>query len=42
LIRHPQGRIAEQVSTVCDTQTCTSIIVAAALRYDAAKKDRRA
>ncbi len=38
LIRHPQGRIAEQIRTVGETQICISIIVAAELRYGAAKK----
>jgi tRNA(fMet)-specific endonuclease VapC len=38
LIRNPQGRIAEQIRKVGETQVCTSIIVAAELRYGAAKK----
>jgi len=38
LMRHPQGRIAEQVRRVGEAQVCTSIIVAAELRYGAAKK----
>jgi tRNA(fMet)-specific endonuclease VapC len=38
LVRHPQGRIAEQVRKVGEAQVCTSIIVAAELRYGAAKK----
>ena len=38
LVRHPQGRIAEHVRKVGETQVCTSIIVAAELRYGAAKK----
>ena len=38
LVRHPQGRAAEHVRKVGEAQVCTSIIVAAALRYGAAKK----
>ena len=38
LVRHPQGRIAERVRKVGETQVCTSIIVAAELRYGATKK----
>jgi tRNA(fMet)-specific endonuclease VapC len=38
LVRHPQGRIADLVRKVGETQVCTSIIVAAELRYGAAKK----
>jgi tRNA(fMet)-specific endonuclease VapC len=38
LIRNPQGRIAEQIRRVGEAQVCTSIIVAAELRYGAAKK----
>jgi tRNA(fMet)-specific endonuclease VapC len=38
LVRHPQGRIAEHVRKVGEAQVCTSIIVAAELRYGAAKK----
>jgi tRNA(fMet)-specific endonuclease VapC len=41
LVRHPQGRIAEQVRKVGEAQVCTSIIVAAELRYGAAKKGSR-
>jgi tRNA(fMet)-specific endonuclease VapC len=41
LIRHPQGRIAERIARVGETQVCTSIIVAAELRYGAAKKGSR-
>jgi tRNA(fMet)-specific endonuclease VapC len=33
LVRHPQGRIADPVRKVGETQVCTSIIVAAELRY---------
>lgn len=38
LVRHPQGRIAEYIRKVGEAQICTSIIVAAELRYGAAKK----
>ena len=38
LVRHPRGRIAERVERVGEKQVCTSIIVAAELRYGAAKK----
>ena len=38
LIRNPQGRITEKVSLVGEGNVCTSVIVAAELRYGAAKK----
>lgn len=38
LVRHPQGRIAEHIRNVGEKQVCTSIIVAAELRYGAEKK----
>ena len=38
LIRNPQGRIADHIRRVGETQVCTSIIVAAELRYGAAKR----
>lgn len=38
LIRNPQGRVTEHISRVGEAQVCTSIIVAAELRYGAAKK----
>lgn len=38
LVRHPQGRIAKKLAQVGDDQAATSIIVAAELRYGAAKK----
>ena len=38
LVRNPQGRIAEQILKVGETKVCTSIIVAAQLRYGAEKK----
>jgi tRNA(fMet)-specific endonuclease VapC len=38
LIRSPQGRIAERIRKVGEENICTSIVVAAELRYGAAKK----
>lgn len=38
LVRNPQGRSAQRIRAVGETQVCTSIIVAAELRYGAAKK----
>jgi tRNA(fMet)-specific endonuclease VapC len=38
LVRYPQGRISERIREVGEAQICTSIIVAAELRYGAAKK----
>ena len=38
LIRNPQGRVAERIKKVGETQVSTSIIVAAELRYGATKK----
>lgn len=38
LVRRPQGRVAERIRNVGETQVSTSIIVAAELRYGAAKK----
>jgi tRNA(fMet)-specific endonuclease VapC len=38
LVRHPHGRIAGRIAEVGERQICTSIIVAAELRYGAAKK----
>ena len=38
LIRDPQGRIAERIKIVGEQEICTSIVVAAELRYGAAKK----
>jgi len=37
LVRNPQGRAAEQIRRVGEAQVCTSIIVAAELRYGATK-----
>lgn len=38
LVRHPRGRIADRIAKVGEQHICTSIIVAAELRYGAAKK----
>lgn len=37
LIRHPQGEVADQISSAGEDTVCTSIIVAAELRFGAAK-----
>lgn len=41
LVRKPQGRVAERVREVGEAQVCTSIIVAAELRYGATKRNSR-
>jgi tRNA(fMet)-specific endonuclease VapC len=38
LMRNPRGRVAARVAEVAEDSVCTSIIVAAELRYGAAKK----
>ena len=38
LVRNPQGRVSEHIRRVGEAQVCTSIIVAAELRYGATKK----
>ncbi len=38
LIRNPQGREAEHIRMIGEARVCTSIIVAAELRYGATKK----
>jgi tRNA(fMet)-specific endonuclease VapC len=38
LIRHPDGKVARHIRRVGEMQVCTSIIVAAEMRYGAAKK----
>jgi tRNA(fMet)-specific endonuclease VapC len=38
LVRNPQGRVAERIAEVGATAICTSIIVAAELRFGAVKK----
>ncbi len=35
---HPQGRIADHVRNVGETKVCTSVVVAAEVRYGAMKK----
>lgn len=39
LVRNPQGKVAQHIRKVGEAQVCTSIIVAAELRYGAAKKN---
>jgi len=39
LVHNPQGRVTERIKAVGEAQVATSIIVAAELRYGAAKKD---
>jgi tRNA(fMet)-specific endonuclease VapC len=36
LVRNPQGKVAQSIRKVGETQVCTSIVVAAELRYGAA------
>ena len=38
VIRNPRGRVVEQIARVGEKQVCTSIIVAAELRYGVVKK----
>lgn len=38
LVRNPQGQAAKRIRKVGESRVCTSIIVAAELRYGAAKK----
>jgi tRNA(fMet)-specific endonuclease VapC len=38
LVRNPKGKVAQQIQTVGEAHICTSIIVAAELRYGATKK----
>ena len=37
VMRHPQGVVAERIEAVGERQVCTSIVVAAELRYGAAR-----
>ena len=39
LVRHPQGKIANRIASVGENNVCTSIVVAAELRYGALKKN---
>jgi tRNA(fMet)-specific endonuclease VapC len=38
IVRNPQGRVARRIRKVGEARVCTSIIVAAELRYGATKK----
>ncbi len=38
LVRNPQGRVAQDIREVGEADLCTSVIVAAELRYGAAKR----
>jgi tRNA(fMet)-specific endonuclease VapC len=38
LIRNPQGRVAEHIKRIGEQKVCTSIIVAAEIRYGATRK----
>jgi tRNA(fMet)-specific endonuclease VapC len=38
LVRNPQGRVAARIAEIGEAKICTSIIVAAELRFGAAKK----
>ena len=38
LVRNPQGRIASRIARIGEKGVCTSIVVAAGLRYGAAKR----
>lgn len=38
LVRRPQGRVAQRIRDIGEAEVCTSIIVAAELRYGARKK----
>ena len=38
LVRNPRGRVTQRIREVGEAQVCTSIVVAAELRYGAAKK----
>ena len=39
LVRHPQGMVAEHIAAVGEGAVCTSIVVAAELRFGAAKRN---
>ena len=38
LVRNPQGKVAQHIRKIGEGQVCTSIVVAAELRYGATKK----
>lgn len=39
LIRNPQGLVAQRIAEVGESAVCTSVVVAAELRYGAAKRN---
>ncbi len=39
LVRNPQGKVAEQIAKAGEASVCTSVVVAAELRYGAAKSN---
>ena len=39
LVRHPQGVVAQKIAVVGENEICTSIIVAAELRFGATKRN---
>jgi tRNA(fMet)-specific endonuclease VapC len=39
LVRHPRGRVADRIAKIGQQHVCTSIIVAAEMRYGAARKN---
>jgi tRNA(fMet)-specific endonuclease VapC len=39
LVRHPRGKISDRISEVGEHEVCTSIVVAAELRYGASRKN---
>ena len=41
LIKNPKGRVAKQIARVGESNVCTSIIVAAELRYGCAKSSSK-
>jgi len=41
LVRHPHGRISDRVKKVGEQNICTSIVVAAELRYGPPRKTLR-
>ena len=41
LVRNPQGPVTQRIRQVGETRVCTSIIVAAELRYGAGKSDSK-
>lgn len=41
IIRHPQGTVAHRIAEIGEAAACTSIIVAAELRFGAAKRGSR-